>query len=258
MKIRFGIKLKMIAIFSATVVVILAAVVIISSLINGDNAGTLARSNLKTVTDNVVNSINQVFEERILEVQSIAKTDFVVRFMETGKNRETVKSLLETQFGTYQQFENLFVADRTGKIIVDGTGGTSLGVDVTTYPFWELATKKLPYHIDNVVYRSPVTKKLVLVIATRIENTAGDFLGLVCQPMDWENFTTNHVAQVKIGQSGFVIIADSAKNIIAHPDKKQLLASAADLSFAKDIFGVDRGASNTRTTARRGSCTMKK
>jgi methyl-accepting chemotaxis protein len=241
MKTRFGIRMKMVVIFTTTIVVILAAVVVISTIINGNNAFTLARNNLKTVTEDVINSVNQVFEERVLEVQSIARTDFVVRFMETGKNREAVKSLLETQFGTYQQFENLFIADKRGKIIVDGTGGTAIGVDVTTYPFWELATKKLPYHIDDVVYRSPVTNRMVLVVATRIENSAGDFLGLVCQPMDWENFTTKHVDRVKIGNTGFVAIIDGAKNIIAHPDKKQLLTSSADLAFANGIFGVDEG-----------------
>ncbi len=241
MKNRFGIKFKMVAIFAMTVVVILTTVVAISSVTNANNAMEIARNYLATATTQVINSIDQLFEERVLLVQSVAESRYVADFMQTGDDRKTVEELLSTQFSTYKQFENIFLADRIGKIVLDGKGGEARGVDVTTYPFWELAKNRLAYHADDVVYRSPVTNRIVIVVATRIENAAGDFLGLVCLSMDWEMFTAKYIDSVKIGESGYVCVIDATNNFIAHPDKSMLLTSAASASFMKPVIENDSG-----------------
>ncbi len=241
MKIRFGIKVKMVAIFTASLVVTLSAVVAVSSVMNSGNMMKVAKSNLHAVTENVVDSVRQLFDERTFQVRSVAKTPYVIEFLENGGSRSYVEKLLAAQFTLYNQFENYFIADKNGRIVLDATGGTAVGVDVTSYPFWRLKSERLEYHIDDVVYKSPVTGMLVLVVATRVENAKGDFLGLVCLPMDWENFAKNHVDNVKIGETGYVVITDKAKNIVAHPDSKLILTAATEQPFMKSALEAGDG-----------------
>ena len=88
-------------------------------------------------------------------------------------NYQYVENMLATQFDTYQKFENYFITDSNGMIVLDAVGGAAIGLDITGYPFWRLSTENLEYHIDDFAYRSPVTDKLVIVMATRIEDNTG-------------------------------------------------------------------------------------
>ena len=241
MKIKFGLKAKMIILFSSILIVIVGTGVPVITAFYGSYVQDIAEDNMHAITENVKSEVELLFDEKVMQLNSIANNAYVKEYLTTGKHEDYVENMLVTQFDTYQKFENYFITDSNGMIVLDAVGGAAIGLDITPYPFWRLSEEDIEYHIDDFAYRSPVTDKIVIVMATRIEDNAGQFIGLVCLPIDWEAFTNEHIDTIKIGETGYMVIADNSNNIIAHPKKDLILTSLAEYDFFTQIDSEKSG-----------------
>ena len=241
MKIKLGLKAKMVILFSSILIVVVVVGVPVITTFYGDYIKQIAENNMRSITEDVKSEVELLFEEKVMQLNSTANNAYVKEYLITGEHEDYVENMLVTQFDTYQKFENYFITDSNGMIVLDAVGGAAIGLDITGYPFWRLSSEDLEYHIDDFAYRSPVTDRLVVVMATRIEDNAGQFIGLVGMPIDWEIFTTQNIDTIEIGETGYIVISDNANNLIAHPNKDLILTSTTDYDFYKIIDSEESG-----------------
>ncbi len=222
MKFKSSLRNQLILIFSVMIAVALIVVGTVTLILSSHYIRQNAEESMFRIVENVKSTMSLYFEERQLQMQSVANNPQVVGFLKSGENKEIVRQLLRSQFHTYNKFENFFITNSEGFIVVDGNKDKSIGFDIKKYPFWALKTNRKKFHIDEVVYRSPITEMLVTVTAVPIREN-GNFLGLLCLPINWESFSNNYLDTVKIGQSGYITVFDTKYTIVTHPDKDFIL-----------------------------------
>lgn len=234
MKLKKSLKNQLVFIFSAILAAVVALVIVVATTLSSHYMLEDAQERLVQITDSVNNNLEIFVEERQLQLESIAMNRFVIDYLKTGENESYVKQMLQIQYNTYQKFENVFLVNTSGSISLVGANEQAVGLDIKSYPFWALASNGKGFHIDKVVYKSPVTQLLVTVAAVPVMDK-GTFLGLVCFPINWDSFTVKAVDSIKVGETGYVGIIDGEYNFVAHPNKDLLLKSASGYDFVKKI-----------------------
>ncbi|MBT7790756.1 MAG: hypothetical protein HN757_18000 [Calditrichaeota bacterium] len=240
MKFKSSLKNQLVLISSVILITVLVIVVTFSTISNSRYFVGSTEENLDRIVEDVNNTLSLYFEERILQLQGLSNNPQVARYLQTGENEESVTIMFRSVFSTYAKFENIFLTNSDGTIVMSGNKKGAIGLNVTKFPFWALKSNGKDYHIDDMVYRSPVTKKLVMVVAIPVRHN-GRVLGLVCLPLLWEQFTSSFIDTAKIGETGYLAIMDGKHKIVAHPSKNLILKSAEGYSFFKKINELKNG-----------------
>jgi methyl-accepting chemotaxis protein len=132
-------------------------------------------------------------------------------------------------------YENVFLADRNGRLFVDTIGGKSIGIEIA----------KLPGFRDNYehakqgevwtgeVLKSPATGRPVLLITAPI-TAGGQFAGLLGTPIEVSDFSNTFVKDHRLGASGYMYMFDTAGLTVAHPDPAKIMT----LDLSKTSFGA--------------------
>jgi methyl-accepting chemotaxis protein len=243
MKKQFSLKWKILLIFFSITVVMISSILTVSVYLNTKNVKTLAKNNMDEITNEALETLNLYFTEKSLQLKALARNPDVINYVLTGENREDVLNILETEFNQYGQFENYFITDKNGITLLDGVGGASIDLDITGYPFWRLSEDRDEFHLDEIVYKSPITGELVTVAGTRIEDENGNFIGLIGMPIFWEKFIDTYMSNSnkKLGETGYIYILDKNMTVIAHKDKSLLLTDFSKYDFAKKEYEADQG-----------------
>ena len=140
-------------------------------------------------------------------------------------------------------FENIFLADKNGKIFMDSMGGKSVGIEITKVPGGEIGFQKAEsgsLWISEPM-KSPATGRPVTMITAPIY-ARHDFVGIVGGSVDHMNFSDQCLGQSGIGESGYIFILDSKGVVIAHPDSKQILETdMKNFDFGKRMLQKKTG-----------------
>lgn len=238
----FSLKWKILLIFFVITTLIIATVLTVSIQMNTKNVMDLAQKRLEESTDEIKSIIELFFKEKAYQANAIAHNEYVKTFLTTGEGMDIVEKILESHYHNYNQFENCFIANKEGfikAIAVNKNEGMEL--DIKVFPFWRLSEERDEYHVDEIVYRSPVTDRLVTVVATRIEDDDGNFLGLVGMPIFWEDFINLYILDKKIGTTGDVSVLDKNMMAIAHGNPEFLMKDFSGFDFIKTAYETKSG-----------------
>jgi len=160
-----------------------------------------------------------------------------------GKRMEEAQQRLNTYQKASPFYENIFLADKNGKIFLDSIGGKSVGVDISKIPIFAIHQKKA---VEGSLWvgeasKSPATGRPVAVISAPIY-AGGKVVGIMGGPVDLMNFTDLFLAKSKIGKSGYIVLTDSTGIFLAHPDKKHILnTSIKDYDFGEKMLKQKTG-----------------
>lgn len=117
-------------------------------------------------------------------------------------------------------FENLFYADCTGKVIMDGIDGGSIGIDVTGREYYTLATESGNVSVSDVS-NSLATGKPNMVIAVPLYDGNKEFIGLFNIAIDFTKLTEAFIKRTE-GSNYNYIIFNQKGDVIAH-EKQELV-----------------------------------
>lgn len=175
----------------------------------------------------------------------------VILFSENGvfesACRGERKDQAQNRLNVYQKqspfYENIFLADKNGKIFMDSIGGKSVGVEIAEIPGYAINVRKA--HEGDVwvgdVMKSPATGRPVALITAPISMNK-KFVGIMGGPVDLMNFSNQFLGQAKIGKTGYIFITDSKGVVLAHPDKEHILKTNMNqFDFGKKMLQQKSG-----------------
>ncbi|MEZ4529312.1 MAG: methyl-accepting chemotaxis protein [Desulfobacterales bacterium] len=140
-------------------------------------------------------------------------------------------------------YEAIFLADTQGKILADSLSDRAVGIEVEKIPIYEINIRKAregEIWVGNVG-KSPASGRPVCLITAPIMDK-GEIAGIIGTPLELNDFSEKHIAGFKLGQSGYLTIADANGVFLAHPDEKEIFSTDLNkLDFGKTIMAQKNG-----------------
>ncbi len=166
-------------------------------------------------------------------------------FAEACRERQVAEA--QARLTYYHQispcYEAIFLADTQGKIFADSIEGKAIGIEVEKIPVYEINIRKAgegEIWVGNVG-KSPISGKPVSLITAPIMDKE-EIIGIIGTPLELNEFSEDHIAGFKLGQSGYLVIADAKGVVLAHPDKDKIFSTDLNqLDFGKTIMARKNG-----------------
>ena len=141
-------------------------------------------------------------------------------------------------------YENMFLADPTGKILLDSIGGKSVGLDVSKLDGVKINIEKAQrgeIWVDDA-RKSPATGRPTCLVTAPI-TSQGRLIGIMGTPVEVNNFSDTFVSQSKIGDTGYLFMVDASGIVLADPRKENILKIniAKDFDWGKKMIGEKNG-----------------
>ncbi len=140
-------------------------------------------------------------------------------------------------------YENVFLADTTGKLFLDSIGGKSIGVDLTAVAgFRPNAEHSGQGEVWlGEVMKSPVTGRPVALLTAPIRS--GDrVVGILGTPIELSEFSDKFVRNYRIRETGYLFLIDAFGTVVAHPDAAKIMSlNIRDTDFGREMLDRDEG-----------------
>ncbi len=136
------------------------------------------------------------------------------------------------------KFEDLILMDAMGKVIA-ASNPKVIGIDVKDRAYFQSAIKGKPFVSNVLVSRGSGDPVFSLSQPVKKgDKVVGVFAGIV----KLKAFTTEFIDSVKIGETGYVFMADAKGLVIAHPDEEIFMKkNLKELDFGQKIISNESG-----------------
>lgn len=185
-------------------------------------------SQLRLMTENVAASIGTTidrnkdfmkFYSETSRIQTLA--DKISQGVKAEKDLDTVKKMLHKMYTDGKgNFENVFVIDKAGKVIADGTDGSTVGTNLSERDYFQRAINGEINYSD--ILKSKFTGNPVVVIAAPVSDSKKQ-LTLVLAVTTKFSLLSKNATELKAGQTGYAYMVDKDGLIIYHPKKEKIL-----------------------------------
>ncbi len=140
-------------------------------------------------------------------------------------------------------YENLFLADPAGVVVLDSIGGRSVGSALTSVegfrPNVEHAQKAQSWVGDAA--KSPTTGKPISLVTAPVRS--GDqVIGILGTAIDLSRFSDTFLKKYRIAKTGYLFMADASGAVLAHPDSSKILKfDLKTTEFGREILSRGSG-----------------
>ncbi|WP_410506316.1 methyl-accepting chemotaxis protein [Haloimpatiens sp. FM7315] len=114
------------------------------------------------------------------------------------------------------------------------------GFDPTSRPWYKRAIENKDSVVETEPYIDADTGKLVITVARAFKDKNGEVLGVFAMDVNMENFVRKYKDK-KIGNTGYIFIADKKSICISHPKKDFIGKSLAGEGFFKSMPKTPEG-----------------
>ncbi|MCX7921420.1 MAG: methyl-accepting chemotaxis protein [Clostridia bacterium] len=243
--LNVSLKVQLISVLAAVSIIpmILVGIVTYSSTI--ENIYTDKTNALKAYSEGIINSLEAKTDstENLLKGLSVQSDISVVLesfnynpdLVDTSRYYSIQLSLRNMISSSENLYETVFITDKNGKIIMDGSKYSQYYKNKTFFnerEFEELKKNSKKHYIGNPL-KSQATGKLLLPISRPIRSLSG-FMGVMTVMIDLNKFTSSF-NQIKPGKSGEIIVMNNNGTIIYHSDSR-LLNSKNKVDIFSDIL----------------------
>jgi methyl-accepting chemotaxis protein len=132
-----------------------------------------------------------------------------------------------------QDYEMVFVADHTGQVVSDGSGGKYKSVTMGDREYFKEAMGGQA-SMGHIV-KSEETGLPLVVVAVPVRGSGDQVLGVAGATLKLD-FWNRKVANIKLGQTGILYMVDQKGIVLAHPDATLVLeANVRDFPGMADV-----------------------
>jgi len=126
---------------------------------------------------------------------------------------------------------------RSGVFFADSSRGASIGKSNDEHPMAKALYSESKTNIVTHVYRSLIYGNPAFILSLPVYKH-GEFVGAAHMAMPMTYFTDAFVNDVKMGQTGYMFMADDKGLFISHPDKEFILSEKASKRYTLVITRI--------------------
>lgn len=197
-------------------------------------------------TERLIHSIEKQLDNWLEDVESKAQV-FAANevFIAAAQGQQTAeaRSRLEKLHSYYAIYENVFVANAGGEILVDSIGGASVGVNISQLPDYQINAEKAGQGQVWIggAKKSPATGRPVSLVTAPIYE-GSRIVGIMGTPIEVNQFSKVFLADIVLGESGYIYMTDSDGIIIAHPNPELILEmDLHDYEWGTELLQNEKG-----------------
>lgn len=187
-----------------------------------------AREESEQIAGSLAEMAHMVLLEELKIVKQLSAYPTVVAVADKQATGSVPASELEAMNATLTEimkkigndYDQLYLVDKNGKIFCDDVGGKLRGLDVSARDYY-LAGKGGEVFVGNVT-KSKDTGNNVSIVSAPIYSQGGEFLGVAAAAMKVD-FLAERITDTKRGKTGYPFVIDRAGMVIAHPNKEYIL-----------------------------------
>jgi methyl-accepting chemotaxis protein len=200
-----------------------------------------SNAQVSQLAKSTVNSADAWIKNRKLEIHNWSEQKiFQVAVQDTfvGKSaRRAANEHLAALKKDYEDYENLFLANRAGVIVAGSTEMENLPGKVDGESFFQNALKDGAGDVYvSDVFASARSGDPVFVVAHRVEEKGAN-VGLLYGVIDVNVFSKNFIDPIEIGKSGYAFVFTKDGTVIAHPDKQNIMKlDLGDFDFGREML----------------------
>lgn len=239
-KTKFGIQKKLLL---GTLVPLVIVLVLVGIQLNSEMKQTVTEVNnnyLTSETKQAAQVINSYFQRYfgIIDVMDShemqhALSTWRIGFRGTPEYNELLDGLEDMQSSDEQILSTWLYNMQTKELLIsDGSWKTAATFDATTRKWYNPVVNDQELTVTGA-YEDSLTGNLVVTIAAPI-SVNGRLNGILGIDIQLETLLTQ-MAQIKIGQTGYVTVFDSDQEVIYHPDDQLILVNAADINYSDNV-----------------------
>lgn len=194
------------------------------------------------VAFDLIDKIDRNLFERNCDVQAWSAFEVIKNFASTPsiKNGEKAMTLLQQLRHIYEVYHDIFIADKTGKVIGAAVRMEHLGKDVNDEE-WFLGAKSLKSgtYVTDLHY-SNLIQDYVVSYSCKILDENGEFAGVLTTRFNWK-YILDMIDETKIGKNGEVYLINKAGVVIGARDRSLIFEKnmLKDCQGAKTILEGD-------------------
>ncbi|MCB9481315.1 MAG: methyl-accepting chemotaxis protein [Desulfobacteraceae bacterium] len=216
--------------------------IVISSKNAKDSIYQITKQNMVQTVDNVVQSLNAW----LMQHQSVIKTMAeVTTFANAVDDTQTSKELIETankrleHFNSqHNEFEAIFITGKNGRIKASSVGSSTSNIDISDRPYFKEAIQGKTVFSDVITSRQS-GNIIFTITAPLVKNSK--VIGVLAGTVRIEGFT-DHIKDIKVGETGYIFMCKDDGTAIYHPDKSLVLkASLSGYDWGKKMITQKQG-----------------
>ncbi len=165
-------------------------------------------------------SIDNYFQGMQRQVSMLSKNINVTDIEEKQEYAPFLCNLLKEVKESNEDAISLYMGTASKKMYSYPKQDNGKDYDPTTRPWYEKAVQNKGKVAISDVYVDPAIKKTMVSISKAVEKD-GKLVGVVAMDLDLEKFSDD-LSNIKVGDNGYLYIADKKGVIIAHKDKDKI------------------------------------
>ena len=178
--------------------------------------------------------------------------------METSERfTEAYKDLQQAQQVLGSSVQAVWMAGMNNSQVVQSDGYISDSTYKVTERAWYRALQEKPGEtVLTAAYTDASTGEQIVTVATPVYNNANQLMGVIGIDILTDELV-NYLNTIRIGESGYLTVYDSQKNIISHPDSSVLMKNLSEITYSENMMSVLQGGQSSEMIQyRRGDSTF--
>lgn len=212
MKIKMGLKIKMVLLFFVFISVPLITLGIISTNMSSNSMQHAKEEELREITDKTAETINQTIDSLDKYVQAISHNKNLAKAANRDNSvySEVFNYLSKLQEENSDQIENLIITDASGRGVISNESEKS-NYNLSDREYVQKALKGSPSQ-SNIIFSSGNKPIIAIAYPLKIDNKV---VGTLIGSIKFENISS-HASDVKIGENGYAYMIDKTGLVVYH------------------------------------------
>lgn len=180
--------------------------------------------------------LESFYKSRELQIKEFVSSDRIISGFQKKEFKNLLPSIQKMIKEPTYKLENILIASvdegypvQVSALNNDEFTGKKLSDDKNFQPILENIIKGDIVFSQAVL--SPITDKLVIIIAAPIKDTAGRVIGIAAFPILVGDYLEEILASVKIGSTGYPFLLDANDKVVWHPKKDYINFDFKDSEF---------------------------
>lgn len=247
-KRRLGVSGKMMIGVTVPIIAILIALAIIVSIVVVNIISDLKNTDVANQSDAISKQIPEYFETYFVSQEYIIDRPSIQQIFEEldessstfrFENSETYDAVMrDLQYADElagSAGQSVWIAGMKNSELIQSDGYISdSSYEVTERAWYNSLLATNGRRALSPVYEDVATGKLVVTAVTPYFNDSGEMIGAVGIDLSMDELTA-YLSEIAIGETGYVTVYDSDRNIVYHPDSSLVMTNMSEIAYSENM-----------------------